>query len=664
MDELQAELLAAFASELAEHMAGIRTALADADAGRAVDLREFSRRAHSLKGAARAVDLPDTEAAAHEMETLLLAVERGERPLDAPLVAELRVLADAIEDGAAPAADAPREAEPDRRVAIAGHRVERLGRSLGLLATQIAEQGVVTDRLQALADDLAQIQTLALATGNAELVRRLAQATAEAGRIRRVHGRLLGALDRSSAELERDGERLLLQPIGTLFDGYERTVRDLAGAEGKAARLVLPEVEGEADRRVLAALRDPLLHLLRNAVRHGIEPPSERRAKGKGEEGLIAIDVRIDRGRMTLTLRDDGRGLDDAGIEARARTAGLIAPDAPRPPRRALHALLFEQGFSTAERLDAVAGRGIGLSVVAEVARRLHGSASILPAPGGGTAIRLVVPLALTRRTLLFVEVGATRCAVPTDAVAHVRRVAPADLQPSGGQTMLLVDDAPVPVARLGDVLGIAHGEGGSADALVLSMDGQRRVLLVDALREVRALLVGDPSAIAADAPLVLGTVLVDGAVVLVLDPAQLVRDRPGMALLPVAPAAAASVQKTILVVDDSITTRTLERSILEAQGYRVLVEVDGLAGLERLRSGIDAIDLLVADVEMPRMDGFGLLGAVRNDPALKSLPVVMMTSRNSPDDIERGLALGADAYVTKQDFDQGTLISVVQQLL
>lgn len=665
MDELQAELLAAFAAELAEHMAGIRAALADADAGRAIDLREFSRRAHSLKGAARAVELPATEAAAHEAEALLLAVERGERAMDAATIAELRALADAIEDGAAPpAADPPRDHEPDRRVAIAGHRVERLGRSLHVMATQVAEQGQVADRLDALAEDLAALHPLLAATGDGEAARRLRQATGELDRIRRLHGRLRDALDRSSAELERDGERLLLQPVATLFDGHERAVRDLATAEGKIARLQVADMDGEADRRVLNALRDPLLHLLRNAVRHGIETPAIRARAGKEDAGTIAVDARIDRGRLTIAVRDDGAGLDDAAIAARARTAGLIAADAPAPRGAALHALLFEQGFSTADRLDEVAGRGIGLSVVAEVARRLHGSATIARAAGGGTVVRIAVPVALTRRTLLLVEVGDMRLAVPADAVKQVRRLDPAALTPSGTETMLTLDGTAIPVGRLGDALGVAHGTvGGTLPAILVAADGAQRILVVDALSDVRALLVGDVSAIAADVPLVLGTVLLNGEIVLVLDPAQLVRG--GGSSLPIAATPGPDLRsRTILVVDDSITTRTLERSILEAQGYRVLVEIDGLAGLERLRSGLDAIDLVVADVEMPRMDGFALLAAIRNDPALKTLPVVMMTSRNSPDDIERGLSLGADAYVTKQDFDQGKLIGVVQQLI
>ncbi|KQM86517.1 hypothetical protein ASE67_11975 [Sphingomonas sp. Leaf23] len=667
MDELQAELLAAFASELAEHMAGIRAALADADAGRPVDLREFSRRAHSLKGAARAVELPASEAAAHEAEALILAIERGDRAMDTAAITELRRLADAIEDGAATdTPDTANEAEPDRRVAISGQSVEKLGRSLHVMATQIAEQGMVADRLGALADDLAALSPLLLTTGDGEAARRLRQATTELDRIRRLHGRLRDALDRSSAELERDGERLLLQPVATLFDGYERAVRELATAEGKVARLRTNDADGEADRRILNALRDPLLHVLRNAVRHGIETPEHRRRAGKEDAGTITIDTRIDRGRLTIAVRDDGAGLNDDAIVARARAAGLIPADAPPPRGAALHALLFEQGLSTADRLDEVAGRGIGLSVVAEVARRLHGSASIMPGSGGGTVVTIAVPVTLTRRTLLLVEVGDVRCALPSDVVRSVLQITQADLSPSGGEVMLAVDGCPLPVSRLGDVLGVAQSDtDATLRAVVLESDGIRRVMIVDALSDVRALLVGDAATIAADLPLVLGTVLLNGEVVLVLDPAQLVRDRAtGRAARPLSVQKTETPQRTILVVDDSITTRTLERSILEAQGYRVLIEVDGLAGLERLRSGIDAIDLVVADVEMPRMDGFALLAAIRNDPALKTLPVIMMTSRNSPDDIERGLSLGADAYVTKQDFDQGMLIGVVQQLI
>jgi two-component system chemotaxis sensor kinase CheA len=673
VDELRAELLAAFAAELAEHMAGIREALADAGAGRPVDLREFSRRTHSLKGAARAVDLPETEAAAHAAETILLAAERGERSLDSATISELRTLADAIEDGAR-ADTRPSEAIEVKatgtppgaatgRVHVAGHHVERLARSVHDLANHVSEQDRITEMVDALAAELADIP----ATQDGELARRVARLVGTTERLRREVARQRWALDRAAAEIERDAERILLLPVATLFEGHERMVRDLAGSQGKFAELTLEPIEAEADRRVLQALREPLLHLLRNAVSHGIEQPAVRVRAGKPEGGTISVIPSTDRGRLNIVIRDDGAGLDPKAIETRAREAGLIARNAPTPSRRALYAMLFEQGFSTTRTVDEVSGRGIGLSVVAETVRRLHGRVRILPGRPNGTEIRISVPLALARQALLLVEAGGARHALPAASVDRVLRLTPDAFDRTEGGAVLMLDGEAIPVAELSDLLGLPTAEGteDARPALVIEGADQRRVLLVDALNDVRSLVVGDPTAVAADVPLVWGTVLLEDGVALVLEPeALLAADASGPRRRPRIAATTRPVQRTVLVVDDSITTRTLEKSILEAQGYRVLVAVDGLAGLERLRAGIDAIDLVVADVEMPRMDGFGLLTAIRNDPALQTLPVVMMTSRNSPDDIERGLQLGANAYVTKQEFDQGTLISVVQQLI
>lgn len=668
MDALQAELLAAFEAELADHLAAIRAALAEADAGRAVDLRDVSRRAHSLKGAARAVEQPETEALAHEAEALLLAVEAGERALDGAAIAELRGLVDRLQDSAAEETDAPPDAHAtEGRVRVGGRHVERLARSLHDLSHLVGATTAL-EGLEALRADLATLEALAGRGQAGELARGLARCVAATDRLRREEARRQGELERMAVALEADAERLLLVPIETLFEGYERMVRELAAAQEKRATLRVGAFAGEADRRVLQTLREPVLHLLRNAVSHGIESPTERRRAGKPEEGTVAIAATLERGRLTLSVGDDGRGLDHRGIERRARDAGLLAPDAPRPGRAALEGMIFAQGFSTAETVDEVSGRGIGLSVVAETARRLHGRVSVGAGAAGGTEFRLSVPAAQTRQTLLLVEAGGELFGLPASAVERLLRVAPAEIVPSEGRELLPIDGEAVPVAALAGLVGAeASANGGERHpAVLLRAGGERLVLAVDGLCEVRSLVVGDPTAIAADAPLVFGAALIDARVALVLDPEALAAAasgrRGGIALA--REAAAPAERKTVLVVDDSITTRTLEKSILEAQGYRVLVDVDGLAALERLRSGMEPIALVVADVEMPRMDGFALLTAIRNDPALKSLPVVMMTSRNSPDDIERGLTLGANAYVTKQEFDQGTLISVVQQLI
>ena len=657
MDELQAELLAAFAAELAEHLGHIRLALADADAGRPVDLREFGRRLHSLKGAARAVEMPAVEAAAHAAESLLAEVEAAGTGLGANALASFKALADRIEDGARPDDAAP-AAEPER-VAIAGRHVERLARAVQGLAGQVAEQDLLAAALTGVRDDLVGLAPL-LARHDGDASRRLERTTRALEAALRDHARLRHGLETTAAELERRSERILLQPITTLFEGHERMVRELGADAGKQVTLRIGEVTGDADRRVLQGLREPLLHLLRNAVSHGIEPAAVRLRAGKPEAGSIAAEAHVARGTLFITIADDGGGLDYAAIAARARAAGLLR--GAEPDRAALRALVFEQGFSTAGRVDAVSGRGVGLSAVAEAVRRLHGHLRIADAPGGGTRIDQSVPLTLARQTLLLVEAGGQIHALPTAAVAAVTRLSPADIDSSGGGAVAVIDGVPLPLARLSDLLGLPHTDDAGMAAVVLEVAGTRRVLLVDGLREVRTALVGDPTALAADLPVVFGTATIDGGVVLVLAPDALLHARGPAPALPAR--AAKEAGATVLVVDDSITTRTLERSILEAQGYRVLIDVDGLAALERLRSGLHPIELVVADVEMPRMDGFALLSAIRNDPALQSLPVVMMTSRNHPDDIERGLSLGASAYVTKQDFDGGTLIAVVQQLL
>lgn len=674
MDELRAELLAAFETELADHLAAIRAALPAAEAGREVDLRELSRRAHSLKGAARAVDQPHTEALAHDAEALLLGVEAGERSLDAVAVGELRRLIDAIEAAAAPVASPSAEPQAERasddRLRVGGQHVERIARAVHELSSQAQDAAAIGEALAALEAELSLLGDAADRSGADDVARRLVRATADVQRLRRTHDRQRSQSERTLGELERDAERILLVPVETLFEGYAPMVRELAASQGKAAALHLDASTGECDRRVLQSLREPMLHMLRNAISHGIEAPADRRRAGKAEEGEVTITATLDAGWLTLIVADDGRGLDLGRIEARARAAGLIEAGAPVPPRDRLCNLVFKQGFSTAREVDAISGRGIGLAVVAEAARRLHGRVAIATRAAGGTEIRLAVPSSLTRQAVLLVEAGGERYGIPAAAVAELARARPDQVDRSGGGERVTIGGRSVPLRSLASLIGAEPGvpAGSHHAVLVLEGEGEEIGLVVDALDEVRSLVVGDPVAIAADLPLVYGTALIDGGVALVLSPAALMaqaRGSAGGAAFAQGKAAAAAVERrTVLVVDDSITTRTLERSILEAQGYTVLVSVDGLAGLERLRSGLDRIDLVVADVEMPRMDGFTLLQAIRNDPGLSALPVVMMTSRNNPDDIQRGLDLGANAYVTKQEFDQGQLIAIVRQLI
>lgn len=667
MTDIRAQLQAAFEAELAEHLAAMRAGLAAAARGTAYDLRDIFRRAHSLKGAARAVVLPQVEARAHALETLLADVETGGRTLDAEAIAIATAELDAIEDAAAPAPQQAAATQPDSdRLRISGAALERLGRSLHVLAGETRAQADRAEELRAIESELRALATATSADG--AVAQRLARAASNVARLRRDQTAQGWRLDRATAELEHDAQRIMLVPVATLFDGLDRMARDIAAEQGKQVALDTSGDAIEADRRVLQQLRDPLVQLIRNAVGHGIEAPAPRTGLGKPAQGQVHVRYRTEQGRLRLIVEDDGRGLDPAAIEARARDAGLIARSAPRPPARELYQLLFEQGFSTARGVDAISGRGVGLAIVAEAMRRLHGQAEIAPRRSAGTRVVLTVPLALTRQTVLLVEAAGQSFGIPAEHVRGVRRIAAADIAHDAGGALLVTPDGPVPIASLAAILGLA-ADVPPGHALLLQSGESRVAIAVHALHDVRTLAIGDPTAVAANAPLVYGTaVLGDEAVLLVLGARRLAaaaqrRSAAGAAVGQPAQSAERRA-RTILVVDDSITTRTLEKSILEAQGYRVLSAVDGIDGLERLRSGEALIDLVIADVEMPRLDGFGLLAAIRNDPALNRIPVVMMTSRNSPADIQRGLDLGADAYVTKQDFDQGRLLGVVGQLV
>jgi two-component system chemotaxis sensor kinase CheA len=672
MTDIRAQLAAAFAGELAEHLAAIRASLAAVEAGGRADLRDMFRRAHSLKGAARAVDLPETERHAHALEAVLAAVEQGQRALDPATIGEVRAALDAIED-AGGTGDADNEETPDAAapaadiLRVSGMHVERLTRAVGAIADEVRARGAVSDALGGIEAELGAIGT---ATG-AETARRVARAMAAVRQVRRSAEQAQWRLERALAQVEQDAERIMLLPAGTLLDGFERMVRELAEAQGKRVAF-RQEGEGadgaEADRRVLQALRDPVMHLLRNAVGHGIELPARRAEAGKREEGIVTVTLAADRGMLRVMVTDDGAGLDYARIEAEARRGGRIAGGAA-PARDALRAAVFEHRFSTAGGIDEISGRGVGLDVVAEAVRRLHGSVAIGDRAAGGTEIAITVPLALSRQTLTLFEIGDATFALPAAAVRRVLRLARDALRPADGGEVAMIDGAAVPVIGLGALIGVPATPGEAHHQALLIGEGEAaRLFVVDRLTEVRRAIVGDPTAIAAESDIVFGTMLLDDATVaLVIDPQAILaraRANPGARIAAAARAAPAPRRRTILVVDDSVTTRTLERSILEAQGYRVLQSVDGIDGLERLRASPGEIDLVVADVEMPRMDGFGLLTAIRNDPATANIPVVMMTSRNSPDDIARGLALGANAYATKQDFDQGGLLAIVGQLV
>lgn len=724
-------LLAAFDVEHREHLAAIRAALGDA----APDWNDVFRRAHSLKGAARAVDLPPVEAVAHRLESLFERIRTGATDLDREAADAVHLALDRIEtyvaglqdgpgpgmpgdalaalgrrlgltpdaqEAAEPAPAPPAAASPQETVAppepagagtallrVPGEAVEALARASHDLAGALAAQAPATEdlaQLARLARDL-RGRAEALATDEAagsamrELVAGLGGLAREAAALARRQAAAASAVEAAAAQVHAGAERLALVPAETVLGPLARSLRETGREAGRAVDVALRGLDLPVDRGLLQALKDPLLHALRNALSHGWQPPEVRSAAGKPEALGLVLEVAVRGARLVVTVADDGPGPDLARIEGVARARGLLAPGAPADAK-ALLRLVFEPGFSTAGTVDALAGRGYGLSVAADAARRLQGGVRLEPREPSGTALVFSLPLSAARRSLLLVEAGGRTYALPGAAVARLVRLPRAGLPSALGRPVLrLAEDGGETRHPATDLAALLGGPPAQADpatltAVLLRAGGGHLALVVDRLHDVRPLLVL-PAPAFADPALIAGAAILPGDVpVLVLDPDGLAaRAAAGAGTMAQAPRSTTRVESgrdtvplprraTILVVDDSITTRTLEKGILEAAGYRVVVCVDGQDALDRLRAEIEPVDLVLADVEMPRLDGFGLLKALRADPRFARLPTILMTSRGEGADVARGLDLGADAYLTKQTFDQRQLLDAIGQLL
>lgn len=691
---------------------------------------EAFRRAHSLKGAARIAELRTVEALAHRLETLFARVREKALALGPDVARAIHLGLDAIEDAADPTAQQPprdatqaldaieqvlraptaepapaspavrRDPAPVRApapkaapvpagetVRVGAEHLDRLLASVAQLQTELLHDDAVgrqltdlerqlggldrewataretaTDELRRLADHAPRVARYVAA-----LERRLRELVRATRATRRSHRRGVWVARQLGGQLQSDARLVRTVTAESVFQGFGKTVRDLAREEGKEVEFVAAGLDAKADRAVLQALKDPLMHALFNAVTHGIERPDERRAKGKPAAGRVALRLEVVGSRLRVTVEDDGRGIDPHAVGAAAVARGLLTEaEAAALPDADLARLVFRPGLTTARAVTGVAGRGMGLSVVHETALRLFGDADVGPGAGAGTRIVLSVPLTVSAQRLLLVACHGQTFALPVHAIERLLRVRPQELESVEGRSMVLIDGRPIPVAalsRLLDLPGDDSPDGGPIPLAVLRVGARRVAVAVDALVAERDAVVKPLDEPAARVARFAGGLLLDdGAVALVLNPAELLVGGAPQTAAPRAAERTPQVPPTILVVDDSMTTRTLEKSILEAHGYTVRTAVDGLEALAALRAQPAA--LVVTDVQMPHLDGFGLLEEMRKDAKLARVPVIVVTSMDRREDRERGLALGANAYIVKRKFDHEDLLATVRQLL
>lgn len=571
---------------------------------------------------------------------------------------------------------------------VATESFDELLRGSGDLAMAVQVEEQLTDRFRRLALDVQTLRTqlkgvrrpaqsadlsdwdTAERAAEAELAERIeaiADSVSVLGRDQRTHAWNLRQLEQ---RIESQIDRVRMVPADGIFMDLRKSVRDLARDEGKQVRVDIRGLQTFADRSTLQRLRDPVLHLLRNAVAHGIEAPADRRAAGKPEEARISLEISAAGSRLTVLVRDDGRGIDRRRVSQVAGERGLQRDDSSEElDGAALAALLSEPGLSTAKSVSEVSGRGLGLSIVRKAAQSLQGSLEIETSVGGGTEVMLSVPIRVSRASMLVVRAAGQLYCIPAGAIEQLHRVNPAELDVINDKTVLPSEgSSPLPVMPLSELLwdGQASTAWDNAErvpVVEIKQGAFKLGVIVDDFEAVREMLVRD---LGLSTPIVAGGVILgSGEVVPVLDTHALL-DKFSQARSGWKAAAAGSDTKgrrpRVLVVDDSITTRTLEKSMLETNGYDVGLAVDGLDALSKLRN--TSVDLIVSDIEMPRLDGFGLLTALKRDRDLAQIPIVLVTSRSAEPDRLRGLELGADAYVVKQRFDQDALLEIIEQLL
>jgi two-component system, chemotaxis family, sensor kinase CheA len=704
-DRLVQALMATFLEELEGHVAALnRDLLAWEKVTSTEQARELIasllRTVHSVKGASRAVSLGLVETVCHRLEEVLSKVQRSRS--SPPEVYELGfAVADALDDArqrlarkqelagspleallprleaaareqtlpaaASPPAQAPTPtAEPSDEAPSAGALPVRVSaQKLDALLARSGELRVAALRLEGRSEAVeAVIEELSALRSRLQGPEQAATRRLEV-RLAQLAQSLLAdrlALTQAVANLDEEVRRARTLPFAEACAGLERAARDVARAAGKQVRL---EVEGgalEMDRSILQGLREPLLHLVRNAVAHGLEAPAERRRAGKPAEGRVTLGARLSAGRVQVSVEDDGRGLDLEAIRARAQAQGWEVPEDPASVAR----LIFRPGLSTAPQVTSVSGRGVGLDVVRSELEALRGSVNVSFRPGAGTRFVMEVPLTLSTLRVLRVRAGGQHFVLPAESVERLLRLTPAEIREIEGRQVWAAEDALVPLTSLAEVLGLPPGAPRPRLATVVLAAGTRRAALgvEEVLAEQEVLVRGLGARVRRAGHASGAAVLPDGTMALLLHPLSLVRavdSRPATAPLFPAPASRGARQR-ILLVDDSPTTRALEQSLLEAAGYEVLACADGAEAWERLqRVGADA---LVTDVEMPRLDGFALTEAVRASPRFSRLPVVLVTARERPEDKARGLEVGASAYLVKSAFDQTNLLETLRQLL
>lgn len=730
-DELRARLLVTFRVEAEEHLQVLTTNLLAL--GRELPTLEVIkvidvsfREMHTLKGAARSVGLMEVEGLCQACESVLSKLSRGQLVLTSPT---LKMLHEAVEHmpllltgGAAPSAvselisrlkgiadesllkvaqpvEVPEPPIPVPKAALEtglpSTNTIRLNTSKldGLLLQAedlLLPKLAAGERVQEVRALVEAVRGCRTALVRERAVRRSSHVTSSAVAVvvdpesvmETVETRISAMLEHITHDhrtitsavdgLQQSLRLLRMTPASVVLNLFPGMVHSLAAELGKQVEWGVEGADLEVDRKVLDAMKDPLIHLVRNAIDHGIESPEARVMAGKPPHGRVVVTVSsLEGNRVEIRVEDDGKGIDLDQVRAAAvRARHLTAEESQALPNEGAMDLIYRSGLSTTPLISTVSGHGLGLAIVREQVEDLKGQIRVDTRLGAGTTVRITLPVTISTFRGLLVRAGGQPYVLPTEAVERTFRILQREVESTQGRPMIRWEGRPVLLAQLTELLGLPTGRDPSESdskqpCVIMRVRESRVALAVDdvlgeqevVVKELRSPLVRVRNVAGAG---LLGT----GHIILILRPTDLlksIRESPHPSLPSHLPKETPR-QPVVLVVDDSITTRTMEKNLLEAAGYQVRVAVDGIEAWTFLKS--ERVDLVVSDVDMPRMDGLELTAKIRANREMADLPVVLVTALESRDDKERGLEVGANAYLVKSSFDQSNLLEFIRRLL
>lgn len=721
--------VARFVEEAREHCSRINEGLLNLESspGDAETLNALFRSAHTIKGSSSMMKLTGVTELARHMEDVLDAVRGGKIPMAAALSGTLFRAADALcalldkvaagdtkadapralcrdlaqaaeappvaapvtapeaatsptspatAPVAAPPIAAPRPAQGKQAdyLRINAAKLDDLVRLMGEI---VSEHGRFRRRIGGLREiERALARHLTAVAGQLENAEKRQETLTEAGAalrlslrqaVRAMHDASL-MQDHLVGDLQETSLKLRMQPLSTVFDPLRRTVRDLAQEHGKELEFVVDGGDTELDRKIIDRIGDCLVHMIRNALDHGLESAPERIAAGKPAKGSVTLSACYDSGCVTILLSDDGKGLSVDAIREKALAKRLYDADTLAGMSRAeIVNIIFMPGFSTSPIITDLSGRGVGMDVVRKsIVDELKGTIIIESKEGSGTTFLMRLPLNLAVFHLFLLATGGKTCALPATSIVEMLSVRRSDIIEIVNKRAIRLREQIIPVESLATILGLGSGTPESDQVTVVVVrDGEEKLgLLVDDIIGREEMAVKPLPAHLQNLPMISGATIGErNGIVNVLHVPEILRQSRQIAQ-PGKPVQQGGEVKasTVLVVDDSVNTREIEKSILEAYGYCVATAEDGEDGWEKTRQ--TRYDLVITDVEMPRLDGFSLTERLRGDERYRAVPIIIVTSREKDEDKKRGIQVGANAYIVKGAFDQSNLLETVRALI